>query len=201
MVLKDFRIWYSHVNKSRCCCCSIAMSRPTLWTAACRAPLSLGLSQQAYWNGLPYPSPGDLLYPGMSYCSVKSTEEGSEVPCWVWSFFACHKSRINCHWITIKVNDLHIKCKSITFDHRDVLILHLKICFGRDVGQEKDAPNCFSEIILRQFWNGSFTFWSLLYLLLGLPGSSVVKIPPANAGDTGDASLIPGVRKIPWRRA
>ena len=74
---------------------------------------------------------------------------------------------------------------------------NLKICFGRDVGQEKDAPNCFSEIILRQFWNGSFTFWSLLYLLLGLPGSSVVKIPPANAGDTGDASLILGLGKSP----
>ena len=57
------------------------MSRPTLWTAACQAPLSLGLSQQAYWNGLPFPSPGDLLYPGMSYCSVKSAEEGSEMPC------------------------------------------------------------------------------------------------------------------------
>ena len=31
----------------------------------------------------------------------------------------------------------------------------------------------------------------------GFPGSSVVKNPPANSGDT---SLIPGVRKIPWRR-
>ena len=26
----------------------------------------------------------------------------------------------------------------------------------------------------------------------GLPGGSVVKNPPANAGDTGDMSLIPG---------
>ena len=31
----------------------------------------------------------------------------------------------------------------------------------------------------------------------GFPGSSVVKKLPANSGDT---SLIPGVRKIPWRR-
>ena len=31
----------------------------------------------------------------------------------------------------------------------------------------------------------------------GVPGSSVVKNLPANAGDAG---LIPGVRKIPWRR-
>ena len=32
---------------------------------------------------------------------------------------------------------------------------------------------------------------------LGFPGDSVVKNPPANAGDTG---LIPGLGKIPWRR-
>ena len=33
--------------------------------------------------------------------------------------------------------------------------------------------------------------------VLGVPCGSVVKNPPANAGDTG---LIPGVGKIPWRR-
>ena len=31
----------------------------------------------------------------------------------------------------------------------------------------------------------------------GLPGGSVVKNPPANAGDTG---LIPGLGRTPWRR-
>ena len=30
------------------------------WTAACQAPLSMGLSQQEYWSGLSFPSPGDL---------------------------------------------------------------------------------------------------------------------------------------------
>ena len=29
----------------------------------------------------------------------------------------------------------------------------------------------------------------------------VVKTPPANAGDIRDMGSIPGVRKIPWRRA
>ena len=32
----------------------------TLWTVACQAPLSMGFSRQEYWNGLPYPPPGDL---------------------------------------------------------------------------------------------------------------------------------------------
>ena len=29
----------------------------------------------------------------------------------------------------------------------------------------------------------------------------MVKNPPADAGDERDVGLIPGVRKIPWRRA
>ena len=32
----------------------------TLWTVAHQAPLSMGLSQQEYWNGLPFPPPGNL---------------------------------------------------------------------------------------------------------------------------------------------
>ena len=38
-------------------------SCPTLgipWTIACQAPLSMGFPRQEYWNGLPFPSPGDL---------------------------------------------------------------------------------------------------------------------------------------------
>ena len=30
-----------------------------------QAPLSVGFSRQEYWSGLPHPSPGDLLDPGM----------------------------------------------------------------------------------------------------------------------------------------
>ena len=37
----------------------------TPWTVACQAPLSMGFSRQEYWNGLPVPSPGDLLNPGI----------------------------------------------------------------------------------------------------------------------------------------
>ena len=37
----------------------------TLWTVALQAPLSVGFSKQKYWNGLPFPSPGDLPNPGI----------------------------------------------------------------------------------------------------------------------------------------
>ena len=37
----------------------------TLWTVAYQAPPSVGFSRQEYWSGLPFPSPGDLLNPGI----------------------------------------------------------------------------------------------------------------------------------------
>ena len=47
----------------------VAQSCQTLvtpWTVACRAPLSVGISRQEYWSGLPFPSPGDLRSPGIA---------------------------------------------------------------------------------------------------------------------------------------
>ena len=37
----------------------------TSWTVAYQAPPSMGFSRQEYWNGLPFPSPGDLPDPGI----------------------------------------------------------------------------------------------------------------------------------------
>ena len=31
-----------------------------LWSIAFQAPLSMGFSREEYWNGLPFPTPGDL---------------------------------------------------------------------------------------------------------------------------------------------
>ena len=44
-------------------CCSRVWLFATLWTIACQAPLSMEFSKQEYWNGLPFPSPGDLPDP------------------------------------------------------------------------------------------------------------------------------------------
>ena len=41
----------------------------TPWTVASQAPLSMGFSRQKYWNGLPFPSPGDLPDPGIKHGS------------------------------------------------------------------------------------------------------------------------------------
>ena len=37
----------------------------TLWTVAHQTPPSMGFSRLEYWNGLPFPSPGDLPDPGI----------------------------------------------------------------------------------------------------------------------------------------
>ena len=37
----------------------------TPWTVAHQAPPSMGFSRQEYWSGLPFPSPGELPYPGI----------------------------------------------------------------------------------------------------------------------------------------
>ena len=35
------------------------------WTVACQAPLFTGFPRWEYWSGLPFPSPGDFLGPGI----------------------------------------------------------------------------------------------------------------------------------------
>ena len=37
----------------------------TPWTVACQNPLSMGFPRREYWSGFPFPSPGDLLNPGI----------------------------------------------------------------------------------------------------------------------------------------
>ena len=44
----------------------------TLWTLARQAPLFTGFSRREYWNGLPFPSAGDLPDPGTELTSPVS---------------------------------------------------------------------------------------------------------------------------------
>ena len=43
-------------------CMLVAQSCPILRP---QGPPSMGFSRQEYWNGLPFPSPGNLPYPGV----------------------------------------------------------------------------------------------------------------------------------------
>ena len=51
-----------------------------LWTVAHQTPLTMGLSQQEYWSGLPFPPPGDLPDPGIELVSLMSTCTGLQRP-------------------------------------------------------------------------------------------------------------------------
>ena len=44
----------------------------TPWTVAYQAPPSVEFSRQEYWSGLSFPSPGDLLLPGIEPESLAS---------------------------------------------------------------------------------------------------------------------------------
>ena len=44
----------------------------TPWTVALQAPLSMGLSREEYWSGLPFSPPGDLPNPGIEPTSPMS---------------------------------------------------------------------------------------------------------------------------------
>ena len=44
---------------------SVVSDSAMLRTVARQAPLSMGLSRQEYWSGLPFPSPGNLPNPGI----------------------------------------------------------------------------------------------------------------------------------------
>ena len=72
------------------------------WTSAHQTPLSMGFSRQEYWNGLTFPSPGDLPDPGIGpgspalwadslpaeppYITCKYLLPFSRLPCFVDNF-------------------------------------------------------------------------------------------------------------------
>ena len=49
----------------RACVLSRVWLFATPRTVACQGPLSMGFSRQEYWRGLPFPTSGDLLQPGI----------------------------------------------------------------------------------------------------------------------------------------
>ena len=65
----------------------------TPWTVACQAPLSMGFPRQEYWNGLPFPSPGDLPNPGIKRATpalqldaLLLRQQGSPQGTWLYAF-------------------------------------------------------------------------------------------------------------------
>ena len=56
---------FETVSTFVCISCSVVFDSSNPWTGARQAPLSIEFSRQEYWNGLLFPSPGDLPNPGI----------------------------------------------------------------------------------------------------------------------------------------
>ena len=61
---------------------SVVSDSTSPWTVAWQAPLPMGFFRQEYWNGLPFPSPGDLPDPGIEPMSpsLQADSLPSELP-------------------------------------------------------------------------------------------------------------------------
>ena len=83
----------------RVCVCTLSCVRlfATPFTVAHQAPLSTEFSRQEYWNGFPFPSPGDLLHPGIKCVSCVS----------------CTGRWILYHWTTCEAWQFWHFCKSV----------------------------------------------------------------------------------------
>ena len=63
--------WLQVVNNCcRCFCCVWRLATP--WTVVCLDPLPMEFSNQRYWSGVLFPTPGDLPYPGIEPRSLVS---------------------------------------------------------------------------------------------------------------------------------
>ena len=56
---------YDMTVKSEGLVCSVISDSLPPHVMAQQAPLFMGFPRQEYWEGLPFPSPGDLPHPGM----------------------------------------------------------------------------------------------------------------------------------------
>ena len=70
------------------CMLSCVQFFATLWTIAHQTPVSMGLPRQEYWNGLPFPPPGDLSDTGIKPTNTVSPvlADGS-FPTWEALFY------------------------------------------------------------------------------------------------------------------
>ena len=112
----DFYACVLHVFNSslNSCVCVPSCARlfVILGTVDHQTPLSMGFSRQEYWNGLPFPSPGDLPDPGIEPASPVSPELQ------VYSLPLIHQGRF---WLRPSVVSLNLNIYSLCncYHHQD----------------------------------------------------------------------------------
>ena len=150
--------------------CTQLLSRVRLsetpWTAACQAPLSVGLSRQEYWSGLPFLFPGDPSDPGveLQVDSLPLNYQGSQL--WLGHPIFQERLAVNTHihkhtvthgsWIW----DLCSRAKSHVFAQTSRYLPYLCILCERSSLHEL-LPQCALLF-------PSFVAHYRLFLLLGI---------------------------------
>ena len=77
----------------------------TPWTVTHQAPLSKGFSEQEYWSGLPFPSPGNLP-------DLGNEPESPALPALVGRFFTSEPpGKPHQHWLPSPINRNWLKAK------------------------------------------------------------------------------------------
>ena len=145
----------------------------TSWTIAHQASPSMGFSRQEYWSGLPLPSPGDLPDPGIKPRSPTPQADAlpSEPP------GKPARGQVNTTALVLRLTTKFTNWEDTNSNPKRTT--HVR-------------GMCVTWVILIKRFNK--------YLLedsIRLPGGSVVKNPPANAGDTGPIPDLGGFN-MPW---
>ena len=71
-----FLLIFPHLRVTCVCVLSSIRLFATEWTVAYQAPLSMGVSQQEYWSGLPFHPPAGIPDSGMEVASPLSPALG-----------------------------------------------------------------------------------------------------------------------------
>ena len=91
-------------------CISHSVVPDSLWLhGAHQAPLSMELSRQEYWSGLPFPSPGDLPNPGIK--PVSPALQADSLPLSHWGDCKAFKPYKSFLWVTQKQASDWIRAK------------------------------------------------------------------------------------------
>ena len=140
----------------------------TLWTAAYRAPPSMGFSRQEYWSGVPLPSPGMSPYhPGNSLCLSSTLEtlslDSQYILSFIFSFISVDHHPSPCRSILRKNESVSCSVMSETlsphglqptsllcpWDSPDKMLEWVALPFPRGSSQPRDRSwvSCIAGIL------------------------------------------------------
>ena len=181
----------------------------TPWTVGLQTPLSMGISKQDDWSGLPCPPPGDLPNPGIELKSLSS-------PALSAGFFTIEpfgkpsvkmtiaKVKILCHWAiseNLQLEDFFFFLDNWSWI--DFLITHNTVPLWAQKQVHNDLPTIhkLQAVTPRQYFRDEETWltrWNCQLMVElrrgGFPSSSDGKASACNAGDLGS---IPGSGRSP----